>query len=81
MAKVDASVARRLKARTGDHAQAFHEERVHKVALEALEADEWHGHAIDKGQTMWEAEVIDPQSKFVLSHVQGRPDETLIRRL
>src|SRR5258708_18213996 len=30
---------------------------------------------------MWEAEVIDTQSKFVISHVQGRRDERLIRCL
>ena len=34
-----------------------------------------------KQQPAWEAELIDPQSKFVLAHVQGARDETLIRRL
>src|SRR5258707_15551845 len=37
--------------------------------------------AQDKGQPQWEAEVIDPVSKFVVSHVQGQRDEALIRRL
>src|SRR5205814_2484039 len=43
--------------------------------------DERHGYAQDKGQPQWEAEVIDPVSKFVVSHVQGQRDEALIRRL
>jgi IS1 family transposase len=30
---------------------------------------------------MWEAELIDPVSKFVVSHVQGKRDEDLIRNL
>ena len=47
----------------------------------ALEADERHGYAQDKSQPQWEAEVIDPVSKFVVSHVQGPRDEALIRQL
>jgi len=78
LAKVDASVVRRLNGRVGEHGKAFHEEHVQNVKVEALEADERHGYAHDKGQGMWEAEVIDPQSKFVISHVQGRRDERLI---
>lgn len=36
---------------------------------------------MSKQQPQWEAEVIDPESKFVLAHVQGRRNETLIRSL
>jgi hypothetical protein len=30
---------------------------------------------------MWEAELMDPESKYVLSHIQGRRNEEMIRRL
>ncbi len=32
-------------------------------------------------EQVWEAEIIDPISKFVISHVQGKRDKELIRRL
>jgi hypothetical protein len=35
----------------------------------------------EKSQTAWEAELMDPESKFVLSHIQGRRNEEMIRRL
>lgn len=81
LVKVDASTVRRLNQRLGEHGEAFHDDRVHDVQLEALQADERHGYAGDKGQPAWEAELIEPASKFVLSHVQGRRNEELIRRL
>jgi IS1 family transposase len=81
LVKVNASVVRRLKRKTGIQAKAFHDERVHSLDVVALEADERHGYAIDKQHPVWEAEVIDPTSKFVVSHVQGARDEPLIRRL
>lgn len=59
----------------------FHDERVQDLEVVALEADERHGYAQDKSQPQWEAEVIDPVSKFVVSHGQGQRDEALIRRL
>jgi hypothetical protein len=49
--------------------------------VRALEGDERHGFAHDKGQPQWEAELIDPESKFIVSHVQGKRDKALIRRL
>ncbi len=79
--KVNASVVRRLNGQLGEHGAAFHDERVQHLAIEALEGDERHGYAHDKGQSMWEAELIDPVSKFVVSHVQGKRDECLIRSL
>ncbi len=81
LAKVKASVVRRLNRKWGAPGEAFHGERVNGLEVEALEADERHGYAHDKGQPMWEAERIDPASKFVVSHVQGRRDERLIRSL
>lgn len=81
LAKVHSSVVTRLNRKVGIHAEAFHDERVQALEVVALEADERHGYAQDKSQPQWEAEVIDPMSKFVVSHVQGQRDETLIRRL
>jgi IS1 family transposase/transposase-like protein len=81
LVKVNASVVRRLNGKLGEHGEAFHDERVQQLEVEALEGDERHGYAHDKGQPMWEAELIDPVSKFVVSHVQGKRDECLIRGL
>jgi len=81
LVRVDASTVRHLNRRLGEHGQAFHDERVQAVQVDALQADERHGYAGDKGAPAWEAELIDPASKFVLAHVQGRRDERLIRRL
>ena len=81
LAKVNASVVRRLNGKLGEHGEAFHDERVQQLEVEAVEGDERHGYAHDKGQPLWEAELIDPVSKFVVSHVQGKRDECLIRSL
>jgi IS1 family transposase len=81
LAKVHPSVVTRLNRKVGIHAEAFHDERVQGLEVVALEADERHGYVHDKGQPQWEAEVIDPQSKFILSHVQGQRNEDLIRDL
>ena len=81
LVKVDASTVRRLNQRLGEHGQLFHAERVQAVRVEALEADERHGYATHKGAPAWEAELMDPVSKFVISHVQGRRNEELIRTL
>lgn len=81
LAKVDRSVVVRLNRQLGRHGQAFHDQRVQQVRLEALEGDERHGFAHDKGQPCWEAELIDPVSKFVLSHQQGARDACLIEAL
>jgi IS1 family transposase len=81
LVKVDASTVRRLNQRLGEHGQRFHHEQVQALEVEALEADERHGYAIHKGQPAWEAELMDPVSKFVISHVQGRRNEELIRTL
>lgn len=81
LVQVDASTVRRLDRRLGEHAQAFHDERVQGIKVNALQADERYGYAGDKGQPAWEAELMDSASKFVLAHVQGRRNEQLIRTL
>ena len=81
LVNVDPSTVRRLNQRLGAHGEAFHDERAQAVEVEVLEADERHGYAGKKGQPVWEAELMDPMSKFILSHMQGQRDEALIRRL
>jgi transposase InsO family protein len=78
---VDPETVRRLNRRLGHHGQQYHEQQVQEVEVEALQADERYGFAGSKQQPAWEAELLDPASKFVVSHVQGRRDDTLIRRL
>jgi len=78
---VDRSVVVRLNRQLGKHGQAFHDARGQDVKVEALEADERHGYAHDRQSPCWEAELIDPVSKFVLAHQQGRRDATLIEKL
>ncbi len=81
LARVDFSVVQRLKRKVGEHGEAFQDERVKELKVRALEGDERHGYAHDTSQPQWEAELIDPESKFIVSHVQGRRDEALIRCL
>jgi IS1 family transposase len=81
LVKVHPSIVTRLNRKVGTHAEAFHDERVQALEVVALEADERHGYAHDKSQPQWEAEVIDPVSKLVVSHVQGQRDEALLRCL
>lgn len=78
---VDRSVVVRLNRQLGKHGQAFHDARVQDVQVEALQADERHGYTHDRRTPCWEAEIIDPVSKFVLSHQQGARDASLIERL
>ena len=81
LVKVDPSTVRRLNQKVGRHGQQYHEQEVQDVAVTELQADERHGFAGSKEHPAWEAELMDPQSKFILAHVQGARDETLIRRL
>jgi IS1 family transposase len=78
---VDISVVQRLNGVIGQHGQHFHDERVRDIEVAALQADERHGFSTTKRQAAWEAEVMDPQSKLIVAHEQGRRDEALIRRL
>lgn len=81
LVKVDPSTVRRLNRKVGRHGQQYHEQEVQDVAVTDLQADERHGFAGSKQQPAWEAELMDPKSKFILAHVQGARDEVLIRRL
>jgi IS1 family transposase/transposase-like protein len=81
LVKVDPETVRRLNRRLGEHGEQYHEQKVQDVEVEVLQADERHGFAGNKQQVIWEAELMDPQSKFVVAHAQGPRDEDLIRRL
>ena len=81
LVKVDPGTVRRLNQKVGRHGQHYNDQKVHDVAVTELQADERHGFAGSKQQPAWEAELIDPASKFILAHVQGARDESLIRRL
>ena len=81
LVRVDPSTVRRLNKRAGRHGQQYHNEKVHDLVIENLQADERHGFVAEKSQPAWEAELMDPESKFVLSHIQGRRDEEMIRHL
>jgi len=81
LVRVAPSTVRRLNKRAGQHGEQYHDEKVQDIEVENLQGDERHGFVEQKSHPAWEAELMDPQSKFVLSHVQGRRDEELIRRL
>jgi len=81
LVKVDPSTVRRLNGKVGKHGQQYHEQEVQDVVVSELQADERYGFVGNKQQPAWEAELMDPASKFILAHVQGARDESLIRRL
>jgi IS1 family transposase/transposase-like protein len=81
LVKLDPSTVRRLNGKAGKHGQQFHEQEVQDVVVTELQADERHGFAGSKAQPAWEAELMDPASKFILAHVQRARDESLICRL
>lgn len=79
--KVDVSTIKRLPMKLGDHSQTIHDTRVQELEIDSLQGDERYGFAGNKLTSVWEAELIDPASKFVISHQQGKRDQDLIRRL
>jgi hypothetical protein len=78
---VDIRVVERLNRVVGKPGQQFDEAHVKAVVVEALAADERDGFSATKPQPAWAAAVMDPQSKLMLAHQQGKRDEALIRRL
>ena len=81
LTRSDASTVSRLRKKLGKHGQLFHRERVKNIAVRNLQAAERYGFAGSKRQPSWEAEVIDPKSKFILAHAQGERNEDLIRQV
>ncbi len=81
LVRVDPSTVRRLNKEAGKHGKSYHNEKVQGVKAQNLQADERHGFVAEKARPFWEAELMDVESKFVLSHVQGARNEHLIREL
>ena len=81
LVKVDPDTVRRLSRALGQHSKLFHDERAQELLAGSLQADERYGFVKNKETPAWEAEIIDPASKFVLSHEQGKRDKRMIRRL
>ena len=81
LVRVDPSTVRRLNKKAGQHGKSYHDEKVRDVKALNLQADERHGFVAEKTRPSWEAELMDVESKFVLSHVQGARNEQLIREL
>ena len=81
LVRVDPSTVRRLNKKAGQHSKSYHDEKVRDVKALNLQADERHGFVAEKTRPSWEAELMDIESKFVLSHVQGVRNEQLIREL
>jgi len=79
--RVDSSTVRRLNKKAGQHSKRYHDEKVQDVNVKNLQADERHGFVAKKNHPSWEAELMDIESKFVLSHIQGTRDERMIRAL
>ncbi|MCO5189959.1 MAG: hypothetical protein M9918_17425 [Anaerolineae bacterium] len=78
---MDVETVRRLRKRLGRHGHQYHDEHVVDVDIKELQADKRHGFAGKRCNHAWEAEMIAPESKFVLTHVQGRREEELIAAL
>ncbi|HZD10092.1 MAG TPA: IS1 transposase [Candidatus Binatia bacterium] len=81
LVRVDPDTVRRLNRVLGQHSQLFHDERAQELVVYNLQADERHGFVTNKRTPSWEAEIIDPASKLVLSHVQGEKNMGMIRNL
>ena len=81
LVRADPDTVRRLSRALGQHSKLFHDERAQDLLADSLQADERYGFVKNKETPAWEAEIIDPASKFVLSHEQGRRDLGTIRRL
>jgi transposase-like protein len=79
--RIDPSTVRRLNRKAGQHGKSYHNEKVRDVKAQNLQADERHGFVAEKTRPSWEAELMDVESKFVLSHVQGARNEQMIREL
>lgn len=79
--KVSPETVRRLAGQLGRHAERFHNARVENLTATALQADERWGYAGSKQQQLWEAEVIDPDSRLIVERAQGSRNEALLRRL
>lgn len=81
LCKVHHDTVERIIFVTGQHARDLHDHKAVCLKTTALQADERYGFYSNKSQQLWEATVIDPYSKFLVSLRLGTRDELLIRCL
>jgi IS1 family transposase len=67
--------------RIGYHARDVHDQLVLDVQVNAVEFDERHGFAQVKTNKLWEANAIDPKTKFMLELTFGTRTEDQIKNL
>lgn len=67
--------------RIGYHARDVHDQLVQDVQVNALEFDERHGFVELKTNKLWEANAIDPKTKFMLELTFGTRTEDQIKDL
>lgn len=79
--KVSPETVRRLAGQLGQHGRCLHDVKVKDLTATALQADERWGFAGSKQQQLWEAEVIDPDSRLIVERTQGERNELLLKRL
>lgn len=72
---------RRLAGCLGRHAERFHDQHVQRLCSTSLQADERWGYAGSKQHQVWQAEVIDPATRLVVSFATGRRNEALMERV
>ena len=72
---------RRLAGCFGRHAMDFHDQHVQQLSSTSLQADERWGFAGSKQHQLWQAEVIDPATRLVVSFATGRRNEALIEQV
>ncbi|GEM45628.1 hypothetical protein [Deinococcus cellulosilyticus] len=80
LCKVHHDTVERIILVTGQHARNLHDHKAVGLKTTALQAD-GYGFYGNKSQQLWEATVIDPYSKFLVSLRLGVRDEPLIRCL
>ncbi|GGJ55180.1 IS1 transposase [Deinococcus roseus] len=81
LCKVHHDTVERIIFVTGQHARNLHDHKAVGLKTTALQADERYGFYGNKSQQLWEATVIDPYSKFLVSLRLGVRDEPLVRCL
>jgi IS1 family transposase len=67
--------------RIGYHARDVHDQLVQNVQVNAVEFDERHGFVQAKTNKLWEANAIDPKTKFMLELMFGTRTEDQIKSL
>jgi hypothetical protein len=78
---VSAQAIRRLRTNIEDYSREFHDEYVQQIEATALQVDERYGYVGSKGDPLWEATALEPQSRLLIGFIGGRRDQRLIKEL